>query len=370
MIERIYIDNFRCFSNFEFKPGKVNLILGANGSGKSSMFAMVSSLVDVLIRGEPIAEAFATQTLTRWDSRDVQKLELDVVRAEGGTFGYRLEVKHDRDRRTAAILSEVVRLDDRTLFRYEGGSVYLYNNEGKAGTSFAFKGNRSFLADVEDRPESQSLREFLSAVSGMGGLKLIPSEMSASSTHEHATLARNGENFASWYRHLQQEDPEGVARCFDALRLAIPGFRSLRLVKTSQQTRHRDLVAKFAASGSDYEVDFDELSDGQRVLVVLYALLVEIEGGNRTLMIDEPGNYVSLSELQPWLQNLDDALGDTSQLFLISHNPEVIDFTAAESPFFFERADGGPVRVKAAVFDRETGLTASQQIVRGLVDGE
>ncbi len=35
MIKRIYIDNFRCFSNFELRPDRVNLLFGVNGSGKS-----------------------------------------------------------------------------------------------------------------------------------------------------------------------------------------------------------------------------------------------------------------------------------------------------------------------------------------------
>ena len=38
MIERIYIDNYKCFSNCEFKAQAVQLILGANGSGKTTLF--------------------------------------------------------------------------------------------------------------------------------------------------------------------------------------------------------------------------------------------------------------------------------------------------------------------------------------------
>ncbi|HEV2963758.1 MAG TPA: AAA family ATPase, partial [Candidatus Angelobacter sp.] len=37
MLTRISIDNFRCFVNFEYRPAQKQLILGANGSGKSSL---------------------------------------------------------------------------------------------------------------------------------------------------------------------------------------------------------------------------------------------------------------------------------------------------------------------------------------------
>jgi predicted ATPase len=36
MLTRLYIDNFRCFVKFEYRPARTQLILGANGSGKSS----------------------------------------------------------------------------------------------------------------------------------------------------------------------------------------------------------------------------------------------------------------------------------------------------------------------------------------------
>ena len=38
MLKRIYIDNFRCFVNFELNLEKVSLLLGPNGSGKTSIF--------------------------------------------------------------------------------------------------------------------------------------------------------------------------------------------------------------------------------------------------------------------------------------------------------------------------------------------
>jgi len=55
---------------------------------------------------------------------------------------------------------------------------------------------------------------------------------------------------------------------------------------------------------------------------------------------------------------------------LISHHPEVIDFLAAENPILFDRSFGGPVRVKGVEFERETGVKASEQIGRGLLNVE
>jgi AAA15 family ATPase/GTPase len=50
MLKRIYIDNFRCFVNFEYKPEQMQLLLGANGSGKSSLLDAIR-LVKALLKG-------------------------------------------------------------------------------------------------------------------------------------------------------------------------------------------------------------------------------------------------------------------------------------------------------------------------------
>ena len=42
MPARLYIDNFRCFAKFEYRPARRQLILGANGSGKSSLVVATS----------------------------------------------------------------------------------------------------------------------------------------------------------------------------------------------------------------------------------------------------------------------------------------------------------------------------------------
>ena len=44
MLKRIYIDNFRCFVNFEYKPERKQLLLGANGSGKSSLLNAIRAV--------------------------------------------------------------------------------------------------------------------------------------------------------------------------------------------------------------------------------------------------------------------------------------------------------------------------------------
>ncbi len=38
MLKRLYVDNYKCLVNFEFVPQQIQLLLGVNGTGKSSVF--------------------------------------------------------------------------------------------------------------------------------------------------------------------------------------------------------------------------------------------------------------------------------------------------------------------------------------------
>ena len=56
MIKEIYIDNFRCFSNFRINPGKFQLWLGKNGSGKTSVLEAlkITSPIEYEMKGKQV----------------------------------------------------------------------------------------------------------------------------------------------------------------------------------------------------------------------------------------------------------------------------------------------------------------------------
>lgn len=369
MITRVYIDNFRCFSNFEVKPERVNLLIGNNGAGKSTFIEVVHNVVGLIAVGDEVGKWFPSNSRTRWDVRLRQRVELDIS-GNGGAYQYLLDLSHDPAREIVMVQREQVTYESRTLFLYDGGMVHLYNNEGKQGTQFAFRGTRSFLPQLEPRQENTLLAWFLRSMSKVWLVKLDPTDMDPESRVETDSLDADGSNFASWYRHLAQERPEDLQKLFDRLRETLPGFRTLKTLSTGKGGQKRELVAAFGlgAPESKYDIDFSDLSDGERATIVLYCLLMDAEGEPRTLLLDEPENFVGLQLIQPWLVDLADAVRDEGQLFVVSHHPEVIDYLAADHSLLFERLGGGPTRVRPEPFDRDRGIKASELVARGLVD--
>ncbi|MCU0541547.1 MAG: AAA family ATPase [Oscillatoriaceae cyanobacterium Prado104] len=44
MLKKIYVNNFRCLVNFELTADSLNLFLGSNGSGKTTVFEVLRKL--------------------------------------------------------------------------------------------------------------------------------------------------------------------------------------------------------------------------------------------------------------------------------------------------------------------------------------
>jgi hypothetical protein len=66
MIEYLKADNYKSLVNFKIDFSKINILLGSNGSGKSTIFFLIYSL-RAFIRGDKKLEnLFDFSTLTRW----------------------------------------------------------------------------------------------------------------------------------------------------------------------------------------------------------------------------------------------------------------------------------------------------------------
>ena len=89
-----------------------------------------------------------------------------------------------------------------------------------------------------------------------------------------------------------------------------------------------------------------------------------------TLLIDEPDNFLALSEIQPWLIALSDACGDSEhQAVICSHHPELIDYWGAEKGVLLECANGGATTVRtASSLAAGDGLRLSERIARGWIE--
>jgi hypothetical protein len=286
---------------------------------------------------------------------------LDVEGGEGA-FRYALEIKHSPNRSQPPVIqSEVVTREGETLYRFANGEVHLPGDGGRPSADFPFQSNQSFLANLDTR--AARLGWFKSFVEGIRILQPNPFGMIANTSEISPFLWRLCNNLPSYFDYLNSERPDARSRLEARLREVMPGFLNFKL---PQRGELKMLLAVFEnQKGQPHEFGLLDLSEGQRVLIAMYAALYGMLGPQSLLCFDEPDNFVSLPEVQPWLQELRDSLEQRGgQAMVISHHPEVIDYLAVDSAWRFERPAGAVV-ARELDFGSPPDLKPSEIIARG-----
>jgi predicted ATPase len=364
MLTRLYLDNFRCFVNFELKPARKQLILGRNGSGKSSFLDAVLVLRQFVVKGDVFDEFFILSQRTRWLNQQQQICELETE-LDGGRCVYRLVMEPWGDPPRPRVVSETVHFDGKPIFEFVTGEVHLYNDRFEHKVTYDFDWHRSALATIIPRRDNQTLSRFKWWLASLFCFRINPFAMGPRAEGENLYPNVDLSNIAAWYRHLVQADPKQNAAMLDSLRASLDGFSFLQLEPAGENVRL--LVAEFVNEGGrTSKFYFNELSDGQRCLICLYTILHFVLAKGSTVIIDEPENFVALREIQPWLMAVTDAVeGGQGQILVVSHHPEFINQWAPKNGVQFVRSENGPVRVEQFRGDPDSSLPPSELIARG-----
>ena len=369
MLTRVHIDNFRCFVNFECHLGAQQLLLGPNGTGKSSFFDVLTLLRDFCIRGDAAEGRFVGRTKTRWQHASEQTFELDVA-GNGGHYHLRLVVDSWGNPERPRVLLEELQFEKKPIFRFEKGEVHLYNDRSERKVQYPFDWHRSALATITERNENTRLSWFKRWLAGLLLVTPDPRRMSGVAANESRSPDQYLSNFADWYRHLRQET-EDFAYMRD-LAEVIEGFVTMRLEDAGERRRELKIKMDSAGEGSsargDDEYLLGELSEGQRVLVGLYAVLHFGMKPGATVCFDEPDNFIALKEVQPWLTKVLDRTEEEdtpAQILIASHHPELLNRMAFKGGLQFRRL--GCRHSSAHPFDdpADTGLSAAELVARG-----
>lgn len=376
MLKRVYIDNFRTLVNFDLPLGGLTLLIGPNGSGKTTVFETIHAVRAFLCAEKTSTDLFPTGTLTRWETRDTQTFELTLGEPIG-EFVYHLEIQHDRARQRCRVKSERLTHDGHTLYEskleddqlrarlYRDNSFRLQYLDGQ---EVLVDWSRSGVASIQPRPENTLLTSFKKRMERVVVTRLNPAAMSAVADRESATLALDASNFVAWFRYIANLDLDLMAKLRPRLSEVIVGLDTLSLAPHGDDAKA--LVAKLSLKdnpgvpGPSYNCRFDELSEGERVLLFLYTLL-EYAGPESTLCLDEPENFLALREVQPWLNRvIDKVQSQAFQALLISHHPELINALAVGTGRWLERPSGGPTRSREITEDG-SGLPVAELVARG-----
>ena len=361
MIQRLFIDNFRCLDNFELALSEMNILLGANGTGKTSVFSVLRRMQDFVVHGSKVGDAFPSRHISLGRREPWQRFRGEAL-VDDVKYEYSLAIEHDLAQGKARIGEETLLCDERPLLEFKLGEAQLYHDDHEKGPTYPFDWTQSALSVLNERSDNRKIFRFKRELSACIFVRPNPPVFRSESRAEVEFIQRDMRNFVDWYRHAAQENMGAVPNLFSELRDVLPGFDSINLAESGDA---RILKVRYRASGKSKDYRFGDLSDGQRALIALYSL-VYLPNRRISLFLDEPDNYLALREIQPWAVAVADRCGESlEQLVVISHHPVMIDYLAGSCGKWCSRQEGGPVRVGDQPTGLIDGLSLSETISRG-----
>lgn len=360
MLTRVYIDNFRSFQNFEYFPERKQLLLGANGSGKTSLLEVLRRLKS-FVAGD--SNRFTQSTRTRWLSSSTQVFELDAT-LSSKIFRYRLELGYAEVTREQTVILERLSVNGSKVFELAEGKIRFFPSTGES-VAVPLQTNRSALPlSVLSNDDVRHFVEWFSYHVHCFDIDPYPGQMDEAADSEERGPDFELNNLAGWYRYLLTTFPDQNVNFIDSLKRCMDGFLTLKF--SSQEDGVRKLTAEFTSpTNKRVSYSLSELSEGQRCLISLYMILhFPIKRGD-TVFVDEPDNFIALREIQPWILSAEEAVDEhNAQLILVSHHPEMLNQWASLYGLQFFREQNGHARVTKFA-PHETNLQPSEVIARG-----
>jgi predicted ATPase len=367
MLTRLLIENYRCFERATaFEPGPLALLVGPNGAGKSTIFDTLWNIRQLVVSGGSASELFPDATRTRWGRQTSQHFELGF-RGPDGDYTYRLEIRHGKDAGNAHIEREEILHERKLLYTFSREEVTIHADEKSSARRFPAGTKLSPLSNLPRNIRSKRLDWVTDRISRIWVFRPVPAQLTAITKSQGDFLNRDLSNFASWLLALHKARPRLRSTLKQSLRIVLEGFLNYNFAQLGRESNI--LMFLFSSPNRRSELTpftFEELSEGQRALVVLYTLLHAVPN-DATLCIDEPEEFLSPREIQPWLNLLMEKTESGGQALLISHNPGLINLLAPSNGLLFARPRGGPVNVMPMPSD-ESGLSVSELLARGWLE--
>jgi hypothetical protein len=247
------------------------------------------------------------------------------------------------------------------------GKIGLFNDDQKPTPSVEVNsdwGSSGLVTVDTESKDNTKLVWFKQWLGGITQVQINPWAMSARSELDSNNLAKDMSNFPDWYRHLLLDSGNVITEAKNRLFEDIPGLEAFDLKHAGQGVRVLQATLR-SPNGGVVKLPFGDLSEGQRALITLYVVLYCAIGEDRTLLIDEPDNFITLAEIQPWLMKMLDRVDEkNAQVILVSHHPELLVQLADQGGVLFDRPRGGETRVRRYEPPEDRGLRLSEIMAR------
>ena len=376
-IDELHIQNFRCFKEitFEFSSDNIGVIIGVNGSGKSSVLdciaALLTKLQDEVIKIES-GETFSLLGLRRKgimaQKQEIENyLTLDDINYEANEAAVSISIEFKTDITTDnyekiswSINKSIINKDIKNGYNQINNYVnYLYQkleyNLGSNLPLFVYYKTHRMILDAKSMDLDSTINRY---------------KINQLNAYRGAldSAINNFQDFFIWFR--EEEDSENEIRLrendkyrnpnLEVIRKAIEKFleefpnshfSNLRVVRTKSQRNldftRSSIPPSLTITKNNQDFKLEQLSDGEKMLLMLVTDLarrlaianpglgVEALHGKGIVLIDE----IDLHLHPQWQRLVIPGLTRTfpnCQFIVTTHSPQVLSKVKKENVFILE----------------------------------
>ena len=352
-IEQIEIKNYRVFRDVKLtRLSSMAVVIGANGTGKSTLFDVFSFLKDAL------AGNAASAVARRGGFGEL------VSRGEQGPIGITIKFRESGGRLASYILE--IGLDggravvDREVLRYRRGQgsgrpwhfVDFSRGRGTAITNESVYGE---AGAVERREEFELDDPGVLAIKGLGQFREfrvvsdfrslienwyisnfhIADARSSPEAGYAEHLSTRGDNVAQVAQYLYENRPEHFSRVLDAMRVRVPGVKTVE----AKPTEDGRLVLRFQDGSFQDPFIARYVSDGT-IKMFAYLVLLHDPKPYPLLAVEEPENQLYPSLLGELIEEFRDYASRGGQAFVSTHSPDFLSGAKLDEIYWLQKVDG------------------------------
>jgi predicted ATPase len=339
MLERLYVHNYRCLENFEFKPGPSSsvLLIGKNGAGKSTIRQVLAVLQAIGLGEGQVKNLVKESDFTRGRSDAPMRFEV-TLNLGGQRYHYALALELPASFRQLRVLSEALSIDGAEVYSRQHAEVKVRRDaaDGSNGL-FSMDWHIVALTVIQDRGASKLLQPLRDWLSRVVLLSPLPPLMVSETTAEPEPLQLSGSNLVDWLSSLLETHPSVYTTVIEQVQKVMPDVALFRFEKLGRDSRA--LMVQFKSGGASDEQPFDRLSDGEKCFFLSAVLLAANRwAGPLFAFWDEPDNYLATHEVGQFIVELKRCFAQHGgQWIASSHNADAVVNFSVDSTWVLAR---------------------------------
>ncbi len=356
-IEYLRLRNFRAFRDVELRDvPNFCVIVGANGTGKSTLFSVFGFLRDAMTSN-------VTTALSRLGgSKGFQEVR---SRNSRGPIEIELKFRESNDRPQLVTYQLIINVQndrpyvEREILKYRRGSkgqpwhfLDFANGVGQAVTNE--------IADIDEKKdlerEEQTLKSpDILAIKGLAQFEKFPAAVALGNLIErwHVSdfhisrarpeqeagyaehLSREGENLALVVEYLFRHHPDLFNKIMRKLEQRVPGVSRVE----SKETEEGRILLKFQDGAFEDPFLARYVSDGT-IKMLAYLVLLYDPSPHPLLCVEEPENQLYPALLWELAEEFRSYAQRGGQVFVSTHSPDFLNATALDEVVWLVKKDG------------------------------